>query len=37
VLADKISRLVHRNLSAHHPAYFQTSAALRSKPGLAAE
>jgi NAD(P)-dependent dehydrogenase (short-subunit alcohol dehydrogenase family) len=33
VLADEISRLVHRNLSADHPAYFQTSAALRSNAG----
>jgi NAD(P)-dependent dehydrogenase (short-subunit alcohol dehydrogenase family) len=37
VLADEISRLVHRNLSAHHPAYFQTTAALRSNVGLPAE
>ncbi|HUO93844.1 MAG TPA: SDR family oxidoreductase [Rhizomicrobium sp.] len=31
VLADEISRLVHRNLSGDFPAYFQTTAALRAK------
>jgi NAD(P)-dependent dehydrogenase (short-subunit alcohol dehydrogenase family) len=31
VLADEISRLVHSTLSAEHPAYFQTTAALRAK------
>jgi NAD(P)-dependent dehydrogenase (short-subunit alcohol dehydrogenase family) len=31
VLADEISRLVHRNLSADHPAYFQSTAELRSR------
>ena len=34
VLADEISRQVHRGLSADHPAYFQTVAALRSGGGL---
>ena len=34
VLADEITRLVHRSLSADPPAYFQTTAALRSRAGL---
>jgi NAD(P)-dependent dehydrogenase (short-subunit alcohol dehydrogenase family) len=34
VLADEITRLVHRGLSADPPAYFQTTAALRSHAGL---
>jgi NAD(P)-dependent dehydrogenase (short-subunit alcohol dehydrogenase family) len=33
VLADEISRRVHRGLSADHPAYFQTTAALRPNAG----
>jgi NAD(P)-dependent dehydrogenase (short-subunit alcohol dehydrogenase family) len=33
VLADEISRLVHRSLSADVPAYFQTTAALRANAG----
>jgi len=37
VLADEISRRVHRGLSADHPAYFQTTAALRSNAGRPAE
>jgi NAD(P)-dependent dehydrogenase (short-subunit alcohol dehydrogenase family) len=37
VLADEISRRVHRGLSADHPAYFQTTAALRANAGLLAE
>jgi NAD(P)-dependent dehydrogenase (short-subunit alcohol dehydrogenase family) len=37
VLADEISRQVHRGLSADLPAYFQTTAALRSNAGLPAE
>ncbi len=36
VLADEISRQVHRGLSADHPAYFQSAAALRSGGGLSA-
>ena len=36
VLADEISRQVHRGLSADHPAYFQSTAALRSGGGLSA-
>ncbi len=31
VLADEITRQVHRDLSADLPAYFQSSAALRSR------
>jgi NAD(P)-dependent dehydrogenase (short-subunit alcohol dehydrogenase family) len=34
VLADEITRLVHRDLSADLPAYFQSTAALRSRAGL---
>jgi NAD(P)-dependent dehydrogenase (short-subunit alcohol dehydrogenase family) len=34
VLADEITRQVHRGLSADLPAYFQTTAALRSRAGL---
>ena len=34
VLADEITRLVHRGLSADLPAYFQSTAALRSQAGL---
>jgi short-subunit dehydrogenase len=34
VLADEITRQVHRGLSADPPAYFQTTAALRSRVGL---
>jgi NAD(P)-dependent dehydrogenase (short-subunit alcohol dehydrogenase family) len=34
VLADEITRLVHRGLSADPPSYFQTTAALRSRAGL---
>jgi NAD(P)-dependent dehydrogenase (short-subunit alcohol dehydrogenase family) len=34
VLADEITRLVHRGLSADPPAYFQSTAALRSPAGL---
>ena len=37
VLADEISRRVHRGPSADRPAYFQTGAALRSNAGLPAE
>ena len=33
VLADEITRQVHRGLSADLPAYFQTTAALRSRAG----
>ena len=36
VLADEISRQVHRGLSADHPVYFQSTAALRSGGGLSA-
>jgi short-subunit dehydrogenase len=31
VLADEITRLVHRSLSADPPAYFQSTAALRAR------
>ena len=34
VLADEITRQVHRGLSADLPVYFQTTAALRSRAGL---
>src|SRR6201994_4809007 len=34
VLADEITRLVHRSLSADPPAYFQTTAELRSRAGI---
>ena len=34
VLADEITRQVHRGLSADLPAYFQTTAALLSRAGL---
>jgi NAD(P)-dependent dehydrogenase (short-subunit alcohol dehydrogenase family) len=34
VLADEITRLVHRGLSADPPSYFQTTATLRSRAGL---
>ena len=34
VLADEITRQVHRGLSADVPVYFQTTAALRSRAGL---
>ena len=37
VLADEITRLVHRSLSADLPAYFQSAAALRSRAGLPAD
>jgi hypothetical protein len=37
LLADEISRRVHRGLSADRPAYFQTAAALRSNAGLPVE
>jgi hypothetical protein len=33
VLADEITRQVHRGLSADLPIYFQTTAALRSRAG----
>jgi NAD(P)-dependent dehydrogenase (short-subunit alcohol dehydrogenase family) len=33
VLADEITRLVHRDLSANIPAYFRSTAALRSRAG----
>jgi NAD(P)-dependent dehydrogenase (short-subunit alcohol dehydrogenase family) len=36
VLADEISRLVHRGLSADRPVYFQSAAQLRSHMGLPA-
>ena len=36
VLADEITRLVHRELSADLPAYFQTTADLRSRASLPA-
>jgi NAD(P)-dependent dehydrogenase (short-subunit alcohol dehydrogenase family) len=36
VLADEITRHVHRNLSADHPVYFQSSAELRSRLGVPA-
>jgi NAD(P)-dependent dehydrogenase (short-subunit alcohol dehydrogenase family) len=36
VLADEITRQVHRGLSADPPAYFQSTAALRSRAGLPA-
>jgi NAD(P)-dependent dehydrogenase (short-subunit alcohol dehydrogenase family) len=36
VLADEITRQVHRGLSADLPTYFQSTAALRSRAGLAA-
>jgi NAD(P)-dependent dehydrogenase (short-subunit alcohol dehydrogenase family) len=36
VLADEITREVHRRLSADHPAYFQSTAALRSRLGASA-
>ena len=36
VLADEITRQVHRGLSADPPAYFQSTAALRSHAGLSA-
>jgi NAD(P)-dependent dehydrogenase (short-subunit alcohol dehydrogenase family) len=35
VLADEITRQVHRGLSADPPAYFKSTAALRSPAGLA--
>ena len=34
VLADEITRQAHRGLSADPPAYFQSTAALRSHAGL---
>jgi hypothetical protein len=34
VLADEITRQVHRDLSADLPAYFQSTAAFRSRAGL---
>jgi hypothetical protein len=34
VLADEITRQVHRGLSADLPVYFQSTAALRSRAGL---
>jgi hypothetical protein len=34
VLADEITRQVHRNLSADPPAYFQSTVELRSRAGL---
>ena len=34
VLADEITRQVHRDLSADLPAYFKTTTALRSGAGL---
>jgi NAD(P)-dependent dehydrogenase (short-subunit alcohol dehydrogenase family) len=37
VLADEITRQVHRGLSAAPPAYFQSTAALRSRAGLPAD
>jgi short-subunit dehydrogenase len=37
VLADEITRQVHRGLSATPPVYFQSTAALRSRAGLAAD
>jgi NAD(P)-dependent dehydrogenase (short-subunit alcohol dehydrogenase family) len=36
VLADEITRQVHRDLSADIPAYFRSTAALRSRAGLPA-
>jgi hypothetical protein len=36
VLADEITRQVHRRLSADHPVYFQSTAALRSRLGAPA-
>jgi NAD(P)-dependent dehydrogenase (short-subunit alcohol dehydrogenase family) len=36
VLADEISGQIHRGLSADPPAYFQSTAALRSGGGLSA-
>jgi NAD(P)-dependent dehydrogenase (short-subunit alcohol dehydrogenase family) len=36
VLADEVARQVHRGLSADHPVYFQTTAALRPGAGLSA-
>src|SRR5215469_7258946 len=36
ILADEISSLAHRGLSADHPAYFQSTAAFRSRAGLVA-
>src|SRR6516164_4713182 len=37
VLADELTRQVHRGLSADLPAYFQSTAALRSRAGLTAD
>lgn len=37
VLADEITRQVHRGLSADIPSYFQSTAALRLRAGLAAD
>ena len=37
VLADEITRQVHRNLSADPPAYFQSTAELRSRAGVPAD
>ena len=37
VLADEITRQVHRGLSADLPAYFQSTAMLRSRAGLPAD
>ena len=37
VLADEISRLVHRGLSADPPAYFESTAALRSRAAATAD
>ena len=36
VLADEITRQVHRRLSANPPAYFQSTAALRSRAAIPA-
>jgi NAD(P)-dependent dehydrogenase (short-subunit alcohol dehydrogenase family) len=37
VLADEISRLAHRGLSADPPAYFESTAALRSRAAATAD